>query len=94
MKAAIVLIALALTACATKPKPDVVIKDRIVTVNKPVATPCVGKRPDEPVPLAQRYSDAEWAAMKTFDRWRDIGRNAIAWAGYGETMNTETSACE
>lgn len=94
MKAAIILIALALAACATKPKPYTVIKDRIVTVNKPVAAPCVDKRPEKPVPLEEKFSDAEWAAMKTFDRWRDIGRNAIAWAGYGDGLNTETSACK
>lgn len=73
--------------------PRVVWRDRIVTVNVPVAQPCAGTRP-APVPtLRERYADPAWAAMDVRQKAAAVGKQAVELRGHGEQLNAATAAC-
>lgn len=89
----LVLLIAALAACTTS-KPDVVLRDRVVTVNKPVLQPCVGERPAPPPTVSERISDAEWHALSGIQALVEAGKSGLDWFRYSQRLETETSGCE
>lgn len=80
-------LALASTACA----PKVITRDQPVIVNRAVTVSCAAKRPGKPAPLP---SGAAWDTMDVRQKAAAVGKYALDWQGYGETLNAATAGCE
>lgn len=75
----VILLALSLAACATKP--EVQIKEVVNTVKVPVTVPCVTKAPERPqyqFGVGERPTDKEMAAIlaEDFEKAEQYG---LAW---------------
>jgi hypothetical protein len=82
-----ILALLALAACG----PKVITQDRPVTVKVPVAQACAGSRPMAPTPLKDTTPD--WAGLDVKQKAALVGKQALEWQGYGESLNAATAAC-
>lgn len=87
MKRALILVLLALSACS----PKVVTRDVPVTVNRPVAVPCVTNWPQKPPPLPD---GSHWAALDTRQKAATIGAHAIALRNYADNLAAATGGCK
>lgn len=81
-----------LSACATTPQ--VIYRDKPVTVEVPVAQPCVaGVRPVAPLPLNKLYSAAQWGALDPKQKAAIVARHTADLKTYGENINGATANC-
>lgn len=88
----IILAALALAGCATAPQ--IVYRDRPVTVEVPVAQPCVaGVRPVAPLPLNKQYTADQWKALDPKQKAAIVAKHALDLRTYGENINGATANC-
>lgn len=88
--ALVVLLAL-LTGCGG----GVVVKDRVVTVIKPVVQPCVeGPRPEPITPLKERVDKDTWyKGLDAAQKSAYIAAQGLDRQTYGEQLAAATSAC-
>lgn len=71
-----------------------VVQDRPITVNVPVAQPCVsGQRPPLVVPLKMALTDEEWAAMDVKQKSARVGTQMLDRMKYGEDLRAATGGC-
>lgn len=91
MKIIIAIVAgLTLAACG-----GTVVKDRVVTVNKPVVQPCVSEegRPAPVITLKEEYPDSVWRQMDVRQKAAAVARKGLERQGYGEKLDAATGAC-
>jgi|GEM_PF-1208580 len=87
----LILLALVVAGCST---PEVIVRDRPVSVSMPVPQPCADKRPAEVVPLKDRITRDEWY-LRTDPRQKAalVGAQGLDRQTYGEQLNAATAAC-
>lgn len=82
-------LALLLTGCG----PKVIWRDRVVSVNVPVAQPCAGERPAAVPTLRERFPDPVWAGMDARQKAAAVSKQAIDLRGHGEQLDAATAGC-
>lgn len=68
-----------------------VVRDRPVTVLKPVAQPCAGVRPDAVVPIKDQSID--WDALDVKQKAALVAKQGLDHKTYGERLNAATAGC-
>lgn len=88
MRLFLLIFTLLLAGCQSR----VIYKDRVVTVTKPVATPCVsGERPPAVKSLKEKYPD--WYEKSPKQQAELFALQVIEENSYGKLLDAATSAC-
>lgn len=88
MRLLVLALSAALAGCG-----GAIVRDRPVTVLRPVAQPCAGERPAAVVPLAQAIPADQWDGMDVRQKAAAVGRQGLDLRTYGERLGAATGAC-
>lgn len=87
------MLAAALFLCGCAGEPKTVLRDRVVEVKVPVASPCKGQLPDPVTAMRDQFSEDEWAALSTDQRAAVVAAQALARTIYGNRLADATAGC-